>query len=263
MLTGRRPARALLGAVVVALAAPRAGVVVVTACVAGPRRHRRRSPAGPVRCDCQRPATAVRLGETATGVLLVSNDERRRCGGAGPRRLAAVGRRGRDRRRSTSRPGERRRLTDDPAPDPARRPAGRPGHGPGDRAARAGGRQGSHAVPWTLRVLPPFTSRRHLPSRMGPAAGARRPVGGAGPRAGHRVRLAARVRRRRRRPLDRLAATARAADVVVRTWRPERDRHVLSCSTPAGRRPAGSATPAARRGDGRRPAAGGAGHPRR
>ena len=44
----------------------------------------------------------------------------------------------------------------------------------------------------------------------GPAARPRRPVGGAGARPGHGVRLAARVRPRRRRPLDRLAGHARA-----------------------------------------------------
>ncbi|MGK5643390.1 DUF58 domain-containing protein, partial [Streptomyces sp. URMC 126] len=27
-------------------------------------------------------------------------------------------------------------------------------------------RQGSHSVPWTVRVLPAFTSRKHLPSRL-------------------------------------------------------------------------------------------------
>ncbi len=27
-------------------------------------------------------------------------------------------------------------------------------------------RQGTHTVPWTVRVLPPFTSRKHLPSRL-------------------------------------------------------------------------------------------------
>ena len=58
-------------------------------------------------------------------------------------------------------------------------------------------------------------------------------------------------------------ATARAGGVVVRTWRPERDRHVLivldTGRTSAGRR----RRTAARRGHGRGPAAGGAGDPRR
>ena len=28
------------------------------------------------------------------------------------------------------------------------------------------GRQGSHRVPWQIRILPPFLSRKHLPSRL-------------------------------------------------------------------------------------------------
>ena len=73
----------------------------------------------------------------------------------------------------------------------------------------------------------------------GPPARPRRPLGGAGARAGHRVRLAARVRPRRRRALDRLAGHARNRNVVVRTWQPERDRRVVlvldTSRTSAGR----------------------------
>ncbi|GHF77180.1 uncharacterized protein (DUF58 family) [Amycolatopsis bartoniae] len=88
-------------------------------------------------------------------------------------------------------------------------------------------RQGSHRVPWAVRVLPPFHSRRHLPSRLarlqqldGRQAAL---VRGAGTEfdslreyvVGDDVRS-----------ID-WRATARARDVMVRTWRPERDRHVL------------------------------------
>ncbi|GIH72915.1 DUF58 domain-containing protein [Sphaerimonospora thailandensis] len=89
------------------------------------------------------------------------------------------------------------------------------------------GRQGAHRVPWSVRVLPPFLSRRHLPSRLArlqelegnhPAL-----VRGQGTEfdslreyvVGDDVRS-----------ID-WRATARRADVVVRTWRPERDRRVL------------------------------------
>jgi uncharacterized protein (DUF58 family) len=100
-------------------------------------------------------------------------------------------------------------------------------------------RQGQHELPWRVRVQPPFTSRRHLPERLA------------------RLRLldgsvAVRVRGQGTefdalrewvdgddvRSID-WRATARRQDVVVRTWRPERDRHLLlvldSSRTSAGR----------------------------
>ena len=89
------------------------------------------------------------------------------------------------------------------------------------------GRQGSHRVPWQIRILPPFLSRKHLPSRlarlrelegMTPAL-----IRGQGTEfdslreyvVGDDVRS-----------ID-WRATARRADVAVRTWRPERDRRVV------------------------------------
>ena len=66
-------------------------------------------------------------------------------------------------------------------------------------------RQGRHDVTWSVRVLPPFGSRAAPGREALPAAPARRPAPLAAARAGHRVRLAARVRHRRRRPLHRLA----------------------------------------------------------
>jgi uncharacterized protein (DUF58 family) len=89
------------------------------------------------------------------------------------------------------------------------------------------GRQRTRPAPWTVRVLPAFTSRRLLPeklSRLRELDGAvttlirgqgsefdslRAYVGGDDPRA-----------------ID-WRATARRGDVVIRTWRPERDRQVL------------------------------------
>jgi uncharacterized protein (DUF58 family) len=92
---------------------------------------------------------------------------------------------------------------------------------------RLAARQGSHAVPWRVRVLPPFTSRKHLPSRLARL----RELDG---------RTAVLVRGQGTefdnlreyvvgddvRSID-WRASARAADVMVRTWRPERDRHVV------------------------------------
>lgn len=89
------------------------------------------------------------------------------------------------------------------------------------------GRQRSLTVPGRVRVLPPFLSRRHLPARLArlreidgnlPAL-----VRGQGSEfdslreyvAGDDVRS-----------ID-WRATARRSEVVVRTWRPERDRRVV------------------------------------
>lgn len=89
------------------------------------------------------------------------------------------------------------------------------------------GRQVSLAVPARLRVLPEFASRRHLPSRLARL----RELDG---RAAVQVRgggtefdsLREYVDGDDVRSID-WRATARRQEVVVRTWRPERDRHVL------------------------------------
>ena len=89
------------------------------------------------------------------------------------------------------------------------------------------GRQGRHEVPWRVRVQPPFTSRKHLPERLARL----RQLDGL---------VAARVRGQGTefdslreyvdgddvRSID-WRATARRSEVVVRTWRPERDRQLL------------------------------------
>jgi uncharacterized protein (DUF58 family) len=88
-------------------------------------------------------------------------------------------------------------------------------------------RQASLEVPARLRVLPEFASRRHLPSRLARL----RELDG---RASVQVRGAGTEFDSLReyvigddvRSID-WRASARRADVVVRTWRPERDRRVL------------------------------------
>ena len=124
-------------------------------------------------------------------------------------------------------PGERRVLTT--SLTPTRRGDRRPDRvtvrsvGPLGLAAR----QGRHEVAWRLRVQPPFTSRKHLPERLAKL----RALDGL---------VAARVRGqgtefdslREYVPGDDVRsidwrATARRAEVVVRTWRPERDRQLL------------------------------------
>ncbi|MFI1711515.1 DUF58 domain-containing protein [Streptomyces griseoruber] len=88
-------------------------------------------------------------------------------------------------------------------------------------------RQGTHKIPWTVRVLPPFTSRRHLPSKLarlreldGRTSALTR---GEGTEFDS---LRAYVPGDDTRSID-WRATARHSTVAVRTWRPERDRHIL------------------------------------
>ncbi|MDH6707189.1 uncharacterized protein (DUF58 family) [Kitasatospora sp. MAA19] len=89
------------------------------------------------------------------------------------------------------------------------------------------GRQGSHVLPWTVRALPPFASRKHLPSRLARL----RELDG-------RTSVLTRGQGtefdslREYLPGDDVRsidwrASARRNTVAVRTWRPERDRHIL------------------------------------
>ena len=170
--------------------------------------------------------TTVRLGETARVGLIVENLGRRRVravlrdawppsAGAAPRAV-----------RIDVPPGERRRAA--VTLHPTRR---------GDRRAvtvtvRSCGplglaaRQLSRPAPWTVRVLPAFPSRRHLPAKL---AKLRQLTGqhvalirGQGTEFDS---LREYVDGDDVRSID-WRATARRGDVVVRTWRPERDRHI-------------------------------------
>jgi len=88
-------------------------------------------------------------------------------------------------------------------------------------------RQATLSAPATLRVLPPFDSRKHLPSRLARL----RELDG---RTSVMIRgqgtefdsLREYVRGDDVRSID-WRATARRNDLVVRTWRPERDRRVV------------------------------------
>lgn len=89
------------------------------------------------------------------------------------------------------------------------------------------GRQSSHRVPWTVRILPPFLSRKHLPSRLAKL----RELDGMVPvlirgQGTEFDSLREYVVGDDVRSID-WRATARRNDVVVRTWRPERDRRVV------------------------------------
>jgi uncharacterized protein (DUF58 family) len=101
------------------------------------------------------------------------------------------------------------------------------------------GRQVSREIPWRLRVLPPFHSRKHLPSRLVQLreTDGRTPVLVRG-QGSEFDSLREYVIGDDVRSID-WRATARRNDVVVRTWRPERDRHVVivldTSRTSAGR----------------------------
>lgn len=169
----------------------------------------------------------VRLGTPTTSVLTVTNPGRRRVRGS--LRDAWVPSAGAVSERHTlDLPGgERRRITTRLRPT-------RRGDRPADRVTirtwgplRVAGRQRSFAVPGTVRALPPFHSRRHLPSRLAHL----RQLDG---RSAVRTRgqgtefdsLRDYVEGDDVRSID-WRATARRQHVVVRTWRPERDRRVV------------------------------------
>jgi uncharacterized protein (DUF58 family) len=227
-VTGRAALLALIGLLPV-VASPHLGtgllcatlllvVVLADAALAAPVSALRISRSG---------ATACRLGQSVQVQLTVLNTSGRSLrgvlrdawvpsAGAAPRtqRLSVPGR-------------ERRVLTT--ALQPTRR---------GDRVPDrvtvrsvgplgVGARQGRHEVPWRVRVQPPFTSRKFLPEKLDKL----RQLDG---------QLVARTRGQGTefdslreyvigddvRSID-WRATARRSDVVVRTWRPERDRRLL------------------------------------
>jgi len=96
-----------------------------------------------------------------------------------------------------------------------------------DGPLRLAGRQARIDAPGAIRVLPPFTARRHLPSRLARL----RELDGS---TSVQVRgqgtefdsLREYVRGDDVRSID-WRATARSTTTMLRTWRPERDRHVV------------------------------------
>lgn len=169
----------------------------------------------------------VRLGETVRAEVLITNTGRRRIRGVvrdawQPSAGAAA-----SRARASIPPGERRTVTT--ALTPFRRGERRSAHvtvrsfGPLGLAAR----QATIVTPGVIRVLPPFNSRKHLPSRLAKL----RELDG---RTSVMIRgqgtefdsLREYVRGDDVRSID-WRATARRSELVVRTWRPERDRRVV------------------------------------
>ncbi|GAA2157577.1 DUF58 domain-containing protein [Kitasatospora kazusensis] len=233
-LTGRTALLAALGALVVGFLLPSwAGIGAVTLPVllgvladlalAAPVRTLRFARSGD---------TSVRLGEPASVELTVTNPARRPLRAlvrdAWPPSAWHPGTAIAGSRHTVTVPaGERRRITTRLVP--TRR---------GDHHAYRvtvrslgplglAGRQGSHQVPWTVRALPPFPSRKHLPSRLARL----RELDG-------RTSVLTRGQGtefdslREYLPGDDVRsidwrASARRHTVAVRTWRPERDRHIL------------------------------------
>ncbi|GIH63406.1 DUF58 domain-containing protein [Microbispora siamensis] len=228
-LTGRAGLLAALAAIVVLLA-PEPGLVVLAAALvltvlvaadlllAGAVRGLRFQRDGERR---------VRLGQSAAIGLVVDNP--------GPRRVRGVLR---DAWQPSAGAAVRRVTLDVPARQRRRLVTTLTPTRRGDREAVAvtvrsvgplglAARQRTFHVPWTVRVLPPFLSRRHLPARLARLRelDGRHPalVRGQGTEfdslreyvVGDDVRS-----------ID-WRASARRSDVVVRTWRPERDRRVL------------------------------------
>jgi uncharacterized protein (DUF58 family) len=228
-LTGRVGLLALVGVLVVGFLVPSGWAVLVLAGLLAVLAGVDLALAGPVRAlNLARTGDlSVRLGQRATVTLLVTNPSGRRVRGllrdAWPPSAGAET----TRHRVDVPPGERRRF--DTVLRPTRR-GDRPAYrvtvrsvGPLGLAAR----QGSHAVPWRVRVLPPFTSRRHLHAKLerlrqldGRSAAM---IRGPGTEFDS---LREYVDGDDVRSID-WRATARSADVMVRTWRPERDRRIL------------------------------------
>ncbi|MER5494370.1 DUF58 domain-containing protein [Streptomyces sp. NPDC002490] len=208
---------------VLAVNAPLALACACDAALAAPVRRLRLERSGD---------TSVRLGEPARVTLTVTNPTgrplRARLRDAWPPSAWTPGTEAEaSRHRMTVPAGERRRITTRLLPT-------RRGDRHADRVTlRSYGplglfaRQGSHRVPWTVRVLPPFHSRKHLPSKL---ARLRELDGrtsvltrGEGTEFDS---LREYVPGDDTRSID-WRATARTSSVAVRTWRPERDRHVL------------------------------------
>ncbi|MEV5515800.1 DUF58 domain-containing protein [Streptomyces flaveolus] len=233
-LTGRAALLAALGSVPIGIWDPSwTGILAVNAplalacacdfALAAPVRGLRLSRSGD---------TSTRLGESADVTLTVANPSSRplraHLRDAWPPSSWQPGTEPTaSRHRLTVPPGERRRVTTRLRPT-------RRGDRQTDRVTiRSYGplglfsRQGAHRVPWTVRVLPPFASRKHLPSKLSRL----RELDG---RTSVLTRgegtefdsLREYVPGDDTRSID-WRATARQSTVAVRTWRPERDRHIL------------------------------------
>ncbi len=183
----------------------------------------------------------VRLGEPASVALIVTNEGQRRlraevrdawvpsAGPAGPYAHRIVLAPGESARIATQLRPTRR--GDRPAVRVSVRSFGPLGLGYRQHSVR---RADAATPKWTVRVLPPFTSRRFLPEKMARLRMIDGIVVTRGRGQGTEFdTLREYVLGDDVRSVD-WRASARRSDVVVRTWRPERDRRVL-CVIDTGR----------------------------
>ncbi len=184
--------------------------------------------ARPVRLRYDRlPNDSVRLGELVSLGLLIRNDGRRRFRGQVRDAWAPSAQAEPPTHAVDIAPGRVQRV------DTWLRPVRRGDQRSASVTARSigplglAGRQRSRPVPGRVRVLPPFLSRKHLPSRLARL----REIDGMSPtltrgQGTEFDSLREYVVGDDVRSID-WRATARRSDVVVRTWRPERDRRVV------------------------------------
>lgn len=228
MVTGRAALLALLGALAVVVFRTGGTVVVIdliiVAAIAADVVL-----AGPVRkLSVTRSGDAkMHLGQAGTVTLTIANQGRRRVrgmlrdgwrpsAGSTPARFSIA-----------VPPGRRATLTT--TLTPTRR---------GDIAGGAvtvrslgplglAGRQASLSAPWTVRVLPPFLSRRHLPEKLARLRELDGQHKSILPGQGSEFdSLRPYVLGDDVRSID-WRSTARRGDVLIRTWRPERDRRIV------------------------------------
>jgi len=227
-LTGRAALAALIGALAALAFRTVAALIVVNALIvaaiaadlllAAGVRQLRMSRAGDTR---------ILLGKTGSVMLTLDNPGRRELRGIV--RDAWRPSAGAQPRRARVRVAAGTRVTLTTTLTPQRRGDALPGQvtvrslGPLGLA----GRQGHHLAPWSVRVLPPFLSRKHLPEKLAQL----RQLDGQ-----HRSLL-----RGQGSEFDSLReyvlgddvrsidwrSSARRTDVMVRTWRPERDRRIV------------------------------------
>ena len=187
----------------------------------------------------RRPVGTVRMGYAAESVLVVESTGRRQLRGLVRDAWQPTAGAGPNRHRLRLPPGDRVLLRTPLRPRRRGdlRALGVTARLPGPLGLAA--RQQTRDVPGTVRSLPPFESRKHLPSRLARL----RELDG---RAAVRVRgqgtefdsLREYVSGDDVRSID-WRASARNRNVVVRTWQPERDRRVVlvldTSRTSAGR----------------------------
>ncbi len=227
-LTGRAALLALAGALLVLAFRTAVAVLIVDAAILLAIVADLVMAASPGKLEVRRAGDAkVHLGQSGTVSVSIANAGKRRLigvirdgwrpsAGARPARATLV-----------LPPGRRTALTT--TLTPTRR---------GDIAAGAvtvrslgplglAGRQVNLAAPWTVRVLPPFLSRKHLPeklARLRELDGQHKSlIRGQGSEFDS---LRPYVLGDDVRSID-WRSSARRADVLIRTWRPERDRRIV------------------------------------